>query len=1197
MWFRDVDVPAELVQAARAGELVVFVGAGASRDAPSDLPDFRNLVIEVGTRTGSVPEDNDLDQPDVFLGRLAHNGVDVHGIVARALDKPAGEPNRLHRAIIELARVHPPVRVVTTNYDPHLSTAASDAVMDMEVFRGPALPVGDDFTGLVHLHGALDQDASRLVVTDADFGHAYLREAWASRFLERMFSRFTVLFIGYSHGDLVMRYLARSLGPDGRRFVLTDHSDNPDWNRLGLVPVSYPVREGSHAALADALERWAERAAWGRLGHRRSIAQIISAGPPPTIPDEMSYLEEALGHPERVRYFVEHARGHGWLTWVAERPEFERLFTHPAKGQPDDLQVARELTLWLADNFVMVPEESPAALRLLRDRVWTPATWSTLAHRLFAQDARVPDWQVPWLLLVLHQAPPGPDDILDMLLCKKSWSERPDLALMLLEHRTRPIPVSGFDLGEVTDPPSFDVRIVGDEHWLTEAWTTVFCPLLDTHAETLLALAVRQLRAAYQIATCLRPGFDSLNFGRSAIEPHEQDSMRESHDVLIDAARDSLERLLLMNQAAAARNIDALASASEALLRRLAVHGWRLRTDLDADAQLTWLLDQGLLYDFDVQHEVFKLLEAATPSAGPDTIAALLSAVAAGPPAHDDEPPPSPYVRYNLLVWLSTVAPEVQPIAAAAAEARTAHPEYAPRPHPDLHSHMTVGSVEDAEPFTVDELHAMIESDPAVALAHLRAHHTTTELALTGPTWTGALRSVHACVSQHPHDGLILARTLNSVEPAETAGDKDHGDPADGSEGGEEGGAYKYDVRRRLIDAWGDASLDDDLRQEVIATIWHWDIEETRSAAARLLAHGGTAEHPTAWHVIPDARALALHLWPTHEVAGNILSSEDALLEALNHPAGDLAQFWTRSVAHDWADDRDNWRGLTAQLAQPLDQMVADPGRNGRLARTILARQLRFYFRADNAWTRTNLLPLFDWAAADPGDVRAAWQTFLRQGQFDDGLLGAGLFDYYLETLRHTETLGARTTARLGGHLAAIALFAATDPASWLPTLVTDAPEEVQLAWVRGVARSLRDMDPGESDQQWTRWISDYWADRTESIPRPLSHKEASNMTLWVIAVPTRRSEAVALLERTPAGLPGHDRLLLEMAEMNLKDDPLTWTRLLTHVLRNTTDTSWSIGYYLKDIVQSLRAADPAPDLGALIEEAMRLGCADAPDW
>ena len=153
MWFRDVEVPDELVEAATEGKLVLFVGAGASLDEPSGLPDFANLVRDVGARANRVPTDRDLERPDVFLGDLADLQIEVHTLVATAINKPGSQPNRLHEAIIDLARVHPSPRVITTNYDLHLERASSSKGLDLDVYRAPALPVGDDFTGIVHLHG------------------------------------------------------------------------------------------------------------------------------------------------------------------------------------------------------------------------------------------------------------------------------------------------------------------------------------------------------------------------------------------------------------------------------------------------------------------------------------------------------------------------------------------------------------------------------------------------------------------------------------------------------------------------------------------------------------------------------------------------------------------------------------------------------------------------------------------------------------------------------------------------------------------------------------------------------------------------------------------------------------------------------------------------------------------------------------
>ena len=289
-------------------------------------------------------------------------------------------------------------------------------------------PVGDDFEGMVQLHGSLGQEPRRLIVTDQDFGHAYLREAWAARFLERMYTKYTVLFIGYSHGDVVMQYLARSLGREHPRFVLTDDKDRPAWRRLGITPVPYQVTNGSHAAVTATLARWAELAALGSTGHRRLITDIVAAGVP-TVPDEISYIEDSLTDPERIRYFVEAARGADWLTWVAARSEFATLLadgpTGTATGRPVSPEVTAALAAWLAEHYVMVETASPAALRVMRDKAWTPATQWVIARQLSRRTVGSRTGESRGLCSFSARHHP-PATSIDMWMPKEGWRERLD---------------------------------------------------------------------------------------------------------------------------------------------------------------------------------------------------------------------------------------------------------------------------------------------------------------------------------------------------------------------------------------------------------------------------------------------------------------------------------------------------------------------------------------------------------------------------------------------------------------------------------------------------------------------------------------------------------------------------------------------------------------------------------------------------
>lgn len=1168
MWIGDIDVPQTVLDAAEAGNLVIFVGAGASRAHPSDLPDFANLVQNIGVFVGREPTEDELRHPDVFLGRLHDNGNNVHQLVANAIDLAGSQPNVLHRAIMRLVAAYPTPRVVTTNYDRHLTSAAKVLPLDLDTYQAPALPVGDDFEGIVYLHGSLSQPSRRLVVTDADFGRAYLREAWAARFLERMFSAYTVLFIGYSHGDVVMQYLARSLGPDRNRFVITDDENNAEWRRLGLTPISYANDAGTHAALPAALERWGELAAMGQVEHRARLTELVAAEPP-TIPEEVSYLEAALAHPERVRYFAEMAKFHDrdrrkrWFAWLEGRDAFLALFSHGSVAEPTS---RTPLMRWIAEQYILSEEGSGIALRAFRDKHWSPDTWDAITHALFAFKGAFPKWLNPWLQLVLQNAPTRQHVLLDMMLVDKDLSANFDLALLVFEDRTRPHLKHAFDFGETTEQVRFEVALCGDEHWLTDTWRKIFLPVLDQHFAQLLTLTTAQLSQVYRSLSWLAPNetFDPISFSRSAIEQHEQDSHRAPIDVLIDAARDSIEAALANSLPIAEGYLEVWYSSSYTVLRRLAVHGWRTRGDINFDDKLRWLLNNDLLWDLPLQHEVFQLIRESLPGASDDVARMLVDAGIAGPPGDDEY---APYRSYNLLGWLVSSAPDLQMAAIAFDQAQMAHPEYGQRENPDFNIYASGGFVENALPFTAPELHEMVGEGPAAALARLRAYKAET-YAIEGPTWTGAVRSLQACVSSYPEDGVRIAAALQ----------EDDGD-----------------LRTSIINGWGGARLADSLVNQVVSIISNWDPDEIRTPTASMLANGGDPEHPTAWHQFKAARRLASELWPTSMVQGAIASGAEILTEAINHPAGQLAIFWTKVVQWEWTQNESTWNGLPETFVRELDRMLSAAERNGLLARTVLGSHLHFFFGADRRWCETRLLPRFDWS--QEAEAFSMWQGFLTWGRWNEGLLQTGLLDGYMATAAHAEELPHRSRRQLAIHLTSIAMSASVDPAKWLTRFVLDAPEELRLSWAQLVEHSLIQLGAGEATTQWERWIRDYWSGRNQSVPRPFSAAEASVTATWVVGLPGVRGEAVGLVVASQASLDPDGGFLHRLGDLDVAAEASDWTRLLTHLLKNTKGQQWAIEHDLREIVPKLRQGNPAPDLRDLINEAMRLGATDAADW
>jgi hypothetical protein len=388
----DVALPQALLDALTEEKLVLFVGAGASVDVPSKLPLFGGLARQL-SEMARVPSPKD-EALDFFLGSMPAT-FDVHAHTRQIIQRKDSRPNSTHTALVRLASAHPPLRIVTTNFDDHLASAADAVgVKIADRWIGPALPMGDDFAGLVHLHGSVTRDPRELVLTDSDFGRAYLTAAWATRFLLPMFQKFTVLFVGYSHDDPIMRYLALGLPSATPRYAFTDakHANDAKWVRLGVSPISYPVVGEDHGALVGALEAWGSRARMGQLEHRARVREIVDAGANLT-PVDRDYLLGRIQTVDGARDFVRAAASCDadslveWLHWIEALPEFQKLFT----GDTDS-DVGLELGNWFSQAFIAVPRLHGEALHTVQrlgqsfsEGLFSAACWAT--EHLSRQDA------------------------------------------------------------------------------------------------------------------------------------------------------------------------------------------------------------------------------------------------------------------------------------------------------------------------------------------------------------------------------------------------------------------------------------------------------------------------------------------------------------------------------------------------------------------------------------------------------------------------------------------------------------------------------------------------------------------------------------------------------------------------------------------------------------------------------------------
>jgi hypothetical protein len=410
MLVRGVNLPDGLLRAQAAGDLVLFVGAGVSAPPPSSLPLFDGLAQQVGQGTGLERRAD--ESTDHYFGRLKLSGVQVHKAVARNLLNPKSRPHELHTLLVQLFPDGEPMRLVTTNFDKHFSTIVEQQFgSSVETFYAPALPLGDDFSGLVYLHGSASKNPEQCVLTDEDFGRAYVTRAWATRFLQTMFERYAVLFVGYSHGDPVMNYLTRGLSPTARKpryaFTTPDEKLLDSWKFLGVQELVYPVSTGenTHEAITHCVRDWCIELHRGLLEKAERL-RAISESQPPLEGEDADYLKFCLGNLETARIFFRYASNPEWISWL-EKNRFLASFFDLKQAFGD---FERELGFWLIDRFFADDAQDILAViqrngsRIHPDWAWR--VWHRLIRR--QHDANIDAVFSVWVALLLLQ----PHDVL-----------------------------------------------------------------------------------------------------------------------------------------------------------------------------------------------------------------------------------------------------------------------------------------------------------------------------------------------------------------------------------------------------------------------------------------------------------------------------------------------------------------------------------------------------------------------------------------------------------------------------------------------------------------------------------------------------------------------------------------------------------------------------------------------------------------
>lgn len=191
-------------QASRDNRLVIFVGAGVSRN--SGIPTWDNLIKEMKSDLPNelTDETDALKVAQLYKDSRGHK--EYMDKVKEVLLYNKAVPNPLHRSILSLNPCH----IITTNYDDLIEQEIHNEFIQYAIVREDKdIPQMVYPNTLVKMHG--DYVTDNIVLTETDYYNYAINFPLIRAFVQSLFASKLILFVGFSFADLNLKMILNEL--------------------------------------------------------------------------------------------------------------------------------------------------------------------------------------------------------------------------------------------------------------------------------------------------------------------------------------------------------------------------------------------------------------------------------------------------------------------------------------------------------------------------------------------------------------------------------------------------------------------------------------------------------------------------------------------------------------------------------------------------------------------------------------------------------------------------------------------------------------------------------------------------------------------------------------------------------------------------------------------------------------------------
>lgn len=1143
MVINTIDFPNEIIRALNEDSLVVFAGAGVSMKEPTKLPDFNGLVENVGVLCG-IPFDSEKCEPDEFLGDRARDGVAVHKHVAEVLDVEGLRPNEYHKNILRLFNKQETIRIVTTNQDVMIEAAAEEEGLSTICFYSPAIPSGDNFEGIVHLHGVV-KDPRNIIITDSDFGRAYMLNGYATRFLVDMFKTYTVLFIGYSYKDPIVRYLTSSIPGDilSKAYILTQECDLSIIKRTGINIILYP--KGEHLLACDAIEKLGNYCKRGLFAWEKRI-NTLDLDQPPFDQETIDEILDGLNKPPVRRRIMKKIHSSEWAAFLNEKGIFDDLFN----ASVDLNESSIEWGEWLADNCL---NNAVFGLIMYHNNTINPRFCEIIISCFSVNDeVHSNELLIKYLILFKAVSKSGwyTYNLIDILCERGLFSEAWDVFINSLNYRI--VIEQGFVFSEGDQALDYKEEWLFDKSIINYYWEKYFHKKVEHASHTLavltniihrLYLDLSPLKGAGRLFSLEYFDLEKTIWISSSSELHIVceiiiASLKQLSDESPEDAVYWLKKVLLKDQ--------------PSLVRRIGLLGLREIRCLSPSEKIMLVLDNFHLHEKSEKEQLYRLIVVCFDEINADLQQAVLERIwnidESIAELRDDC---SQYrIRCNWFNWIQEKCESCrEQISDYLKKIHDVYPDMIPSEHPEL----DIGPIQTKwgsdSPVSQGALHEMPIDERYDYLNNYK-----NEDVFDGPDRFGLMDTLTTVCSNDLRWGLELIEKLSNENNYTR-------DIWDASVRGLAKAIKKVpDFQRVLevaetVDAPELAKTFAQLVETIIQNNALYDslVEDTdlrdRTVVflERLWMQRSTEERFEA-----D--------WPT--ISLNTVSG--IVIDAIVKLTCFVKQRRIDSLFKSFISNNE----LRVVEAPEFACVVCE-----------YAAQINY---CDNEWFSDNVLVLLE--SENLELKKAAWEGFLIGVRNFSPEFAEVMLPVFHNNKQIREELEEDAYRRFIFDYVLLFTYLIDYPITKyvMPLIVSDDDKE-QFADALG--KIMKNMDPDQSEVLWKRWVKQYWLLRLKNIPSPINSSELSRMIRWTFVIPDV-GEVVDLIIKTKVdGFIKSNSILHELREGNMIIEyPEEMARLLIYIHNHCDKNDISV-YLFNGIAKQIIDQGVSDELKESLEE------------